>query len=131
MNVSTKYILMVLLRHHFKSAKFIFKWKKWKNALSEVYYNLILQVLSDEYTDYVGKINDISDVAAAVNLDFQKTIRSNELKRGKDKENLKKTRIIYLFLKRINTNLKKRKMNLSKASKTTKNFLCKSLKCWS
>ena len=90
MNVSTKYILMVLLRHHFKSAKFIFKWKKWKNALSEVYYNLTLQVLSDEYTDYVGKINDISDVAAAVNLDFQKTIRSNELKRGKDKENLKK-----------------------------------------
>ena len=72
--------------------------KTSENALSEVYYKLTLQVLSDEYTDYVAKFDTISDLAAEINLKPQKAIRSNKLKREEDKENFKKeTDDIFVF----------------------------------
>ena len=64
--------------------------KHQKNALSEVYYKLTLQVLSDEYTNYIAKIDAISYLTNAINLELQKAIRSNKLKREEDKESLKK-----------------------------------------
>ena len=60
-----------------------------KNALKEVYYNLTLQVLSDEYTDYVAKFNPISDLAAETNIKLQRAIRSNKLEREEDEKNAK------------------------------------------
>ena len=72
--------------------------KTSENALSEVYYNLTLQALSDEYTDYVAKFDTISDLASEINLKPQKAIRSNKLKREEDKENFKKeTDDIFVF----------------------------------
>ena len=64
--------------------------KHQKNALSEVYYKLTLQVLSDEYTNYIAKIDAIRYLTNAINLELQKAIRSNKLKREEDKESLKK-----------------------------------------
>ena len=80
--------------------------KHQKNALSEVYYKLTLQVLSDEYTNYIAKIDAISYLTNAINLELQKAIRSNKLKREEDKESLKKeTNSIFAFKKK-KSNLK-------------------------
>ena len=46
-----------------------------KNPLSELYYDLTLQVLSEEYTDYVAKFDATGDLTAEVNLAIQKAIR--------------------------------------------------------
>ena len=43
--------------------------------MGKVYYNLTLQVLSDEYTNYVAKFDAISDLTAEMNLELYKAIR--------------------------------------------------------
>ena len=73
-----------------------------KNALSEVYLTL-LQVLSNEYTDYVAKFDAVSGLTAAINLELQIAVRSNKLEREEGKKNLKKKRVMFLFLKRKKT----------------------------
>ena len=46
------------------------KYETSQNAWSKIYYNLTLQVLSDEYTDYVAKFDAISDFTAEINLEL-------------------------------------------------------------
>ena len=58
--------------------------------MGKVYYNLTLQALSDEYTNYVAKFDAISDLTAEKNLELHKAIRSNKLKNEKDEKTLKK-----------------------------------------
>ena len=58
--------------------------------MGKVYYNLTLQVLSDEYTNYVAKFDAISDLTGEMNLELYKAIRSNKLKNEKDEKTLKK-----------------------------------------
>ena len=62
------------------------KYETSKNALSEIYCNLTLQVLSDEFTNYVLKFDAVSDLTAEI----QKAIRSNKLKGEEDKKNFEK-----------------------------------------
>ena len=57
------------------------KYETSQNAWRKIYYNLTLQVLSDEYTDYVAKFDAISDFTAEINLELQKAISSNKLKK--------------------------------------------------
>ena len=86
-----------------------------KNALREVYYNLTWQALSNEYIDYVVKFDVISDLTAEINLELQKAIRSNKLKR-EDKENFKKeTDDIFVF-KEKKSDFKNTENELSKAT---------------
>ena len=69
-----------------------------KNALSKLYYNLTLQVLSEEHIDHVSLFDSISNLTAEINLEIQKTIRSRKLKREKDEQNFKNIRdTLYKF----------------------------------
>ena len=82
MKVSTKHS-HGLLAAPFLAALNLFlggKTETLKNASSKVYYNLTLQVLSIEYTDYGAKFDAISDLTAATNLGFEK---SNQIKLAK------------------------------------------------
>ena len=65
--------------------------------MGKVYYNLTLQALSDEYTNYVAKFDAISDLTAEMNLELHKAIRSNKLKNEKDEKTLKKQDDIFVF----------------------------------
>ena len=60
-----------------------------KNVLSELYYNLTLQVLSEEHTEHTAKFHDTDDLTAEINFKIQKVIRCNKLKREEDKQNYK------------------------------------------
>ena len=52
-----------------------------KNVLNELYYNLTLQVLSEEHTEQTAKFQKIGEI--------QKAVRSNKLKREKDNQTIK------------------------------------------
>ena len=68
-----------------------------KNALSELYNNLSLQVLSDEYE--VSLVYDaIKDLTAGISTNIENRIRSNQLKREEDAAKMS-------FLRNQNTNL--------------------------
>lgn len=41
-----------------------------ENGLSEVYYNLNVQALSDHYSDYVATFDVLSDLTAEINLEL-------------------------------------------------------------
>ena len=54
-----------------------------KNALSELYYNLSLQVLSDEYE--LSPVHDaMKNLTADISINIENGIRSNQLKRKED-----------------------------------------------
>ena len=60
-----------------------------KNALTELYYNLSLEVLSEEYTESAA-YQAIGNLVVEISFELQKSIRSNKLKREEDKEKNKK-----------------------------------------
>ena len=63
--------------------------KNKKNALIELYYNLSLEVLSDEY-EQAAVYTAISDLTAEISTNLQKAIRSSKLKRELEEEKNKK-----------------------------------------
>ena len=66
--------------------------EKSKNPLTELYYNVFLEILSDEY-EQSSTYDAISELFAEVSTGLQEAIRSNKLKReeGKNKnEDIKK-----------------------------------------
>ena len=60
-----------------------------KNALTELYYNLSLEVLSEEYTESAA-YQAIGNLVVEISFELQKSIRSNKLKRKEDEEKNKK-----------------------------------------
>ena len=71
--------------------------KNKKNALAELYYNLYLEVLSDEY-EQSSTYDVLSKLFAEVSSRLQEAMRSNKLKREEDgnkNEEIKK--VLYDF----------------------------------
>ena len=63
--------------------------EKSKSALTELYYNLSFEVLSKEY-ELSAVFETIGDLSGEINLNLQKAIRSNKLKREEDEEKARK-----------------------------------------
>ena len=57
-----------------------------KDAISELYYNLTLQVLSDEVNDVVFTFDPVCDLTAELNLLLQTAIKNNKMRNEKDEE---------------------------------------------
>ena len=69
-----------------------------KNALSELYYNLSLQVLSDEY-ELSRAYKAIGDLTADISSNIENGIRSNQLKREGEAASYKLTqKSVYEFI---------------------------------
>ena len=87
-----------------------------KDAISELYYNLTLQVLSDEVNDVVSTFDAISNLTAELNLLLQTAIKNKKMHHKKDKKKYRQ-----LVKSRYNADeqkidLKKLKMKFFKVS---------------
>ena len=82
--------------------------KKLKSALTELYHNLSLEVLSNEY-ETCAVFDAIGDLTAEINLNLQKAISSNRLKREEDEEKYIKIKQKFTTLSLKNAILRKQR----------------------
>ena len=86
--------------------------KNPKNALTELYYNFSLEVLSDQY-EQSSTYDVLSDLLAEVSSRLQEAIRSNKLKRVED-ENKNEEIYNYTIIQKELYNFKPKKSDFEK-----------------
>ena len=93
-----------------------------KNALTEFYYNLSLEVLSEEYTESAA-YQAIGNLVVEISFELQKSIRSNKLKRKEDEEKNKKIKEEMFKLKPETTDFQKTEQQIVQSIMDNEPFL--------